>query len=123
MPEDFRSPLKPPSDPSPPPTLVPAIVPFLAAWLGLLTLLAALALPLLPGSRHPRAELEHREPYSLADRFIPIPIYATVVVLFLAIVTLWQMRKEPRPLPAALLSQRLQACVAILLSVLAIIAI
>ena len=40
------------------------------------------------------------------------------VALFLGIVVLWQMRKEPRPLPDALANQRLQARVGIALSLL-----
>jgi hypothetical protein len=63
--------------------------------------------------------LEHAEPYSPADRFLPVPIYASAVAMFLGIVVLWQMRKEPRPLPAALVNQRVQAYVGIALAILA----
>ena len=52
-------PLKPPADDKPPPTPAPAWVAFLTAWLGLFTLIATIVLLLLPGSRNPRAELEH----------------------------------------------------------------
>src|SRR6185503_17198738 len=93
----------PPLNPDPPPRprLAPPWVALAAAWLGLLTLIASVAFPFLPGSRNPRAELEHLRPYSLADRFILIPIYSNTIALFLGIVVLWQMRREPRPLPAA----------------------
>src|SRR5438874_13731641 len=110
-PDDFRSPLPPPDPPHPPPrpALAPAWVALLAAWLGLLALAAAVAFPFLPGSRNPRAELEHAQPYSFADRFLPLPIYGSVVAMFLGVVVLWQMRKEPRPFPHALVAQRVQA--------------
>jgi hypothetical protein len=101
------------------PTPAPALVALVSVWIALLTLLGSIALPFLPGSRNPRAELEHAQPYSLADRFLPVPIYGTVIGLFLAIVVLWQMRQEPRPLPEALVNQRLQAWVAIALALLA----
>src|ERR1043166_792994 len=83
------------------PTPAPAWVALASAWGGLLMLLASVVFTLLPGSRHPVAELEHREPYSLADRFLPVPIYGIAIALFLGIVVHWQMRKEPRPLPQA----------------------
>ena len=79
----------------------------------------AIVLPFLPGSRDPRAELEHAKPYSIADRFIPIPMYGVTIAIFLGIVVLWQMRKEPRPLPDALVAQRVQAYVGIALALLA----
>jgi TRAP-type C4-dicarboxylate transport system permease large subunit len=82
-------------------------------------LIAAIVLPFLPGSRDPRAELEHAAPYSIADRFIPIPMYGVTIAIFLGIVVLWQMRKEPRPLPDALVAQRVQAYVGIALALLA----
>ena len=119
-PDDFRSPLPPPDPPEAPPrpTPAPPWVALLSAWLGLLTLLASAFLPLLPGSRDPRAELQNLRPYSLADRFIPIPLYACAVALFLGIVVLWQMRREPRPLPDALVAQRVQAWAGIVLALL-----
>jgi hypothetical protein len=40
------------------------------------------------------------------------------VAVFLGIVVLWQMRQEPRPLPAALVAQRVQAWVGIVLAIL-----
>jgi len=110
----------PPLNPDMParPRLAPAWVALLSAWLGLLTLLAAIAFPLLPGSRDPRAELEHLRPYSFADKFLPFPIYGSVVAMFLGIVVLWQMRREPRPLAGALAAQRVQAWVGIVLALL-----
>jgi hypothetical protein len=110
----------PPLNPDPPPRprLAPAWVALLAAWLGLLTLIASAIFPFLPGTRDPRAELQHLRPYSFADKFLLLPIYASTVALFLGIVALWQMRREPRPLPDALVSQRVQAWVGIVLALL-----
>jgi hypothetical protein len=102
-------------DPLPRPRLAPAWVALLCAWLGLLTLVASIAFPFLPGSRDPRAELEHLRPYSFADKFLPLPIYGSAVAMFLGIVVLWQMRREPRPLSSALAAQRVQASVGIVL--------
>ena len=113
---DPLPPLNP--DAPPRPRLTPPWVALLAAWLGLLTLIASIAVPFLPGSRDPRAELQKLRPYSLADKFIPFPLYACAVALFLAIVVLWQMRREPRPLPDALVAQRIQAWVGIILALL-----
>ena len=98
------------------PTPAPAWVALLTAWLGLLVLVASVAFIFLPGSRSPRAELENLREYSLADRFLPLPLYGIAVALFLGIVVLWQMRKEPRPLPDAMAAQRVQACVGIALA-------
>jgi hypothetical protein len=94
-------------------------VALLAAWCGLLVLASAVVFVFLPGSRNPTAELEHAIPYSAKDKFLPVPIYGTALALFLGIVVLWQMRREPRPLPAALLAQRLQAWVGIVLALVA----
>ena len=115
-----HSPPLPPLDPDGPPRprLAPAWVALLAAWLGLLTLIASAIVPFLPGTRDPRAELQHLRPYSPADKFLPVPLYGAVVSLFLGIVVLWQMRREPHPLPPPLLAQRVQAWVAIVLSLL-----
>jgi hypothetical protein len=115
-------PLKPPPDekPKPRPTPAPPWVALLAAWLGLLTLAASIVLVCLPGSRNPRAELEHARPYSLADRFFPVPVYLSVAALFIGIVVFWQMRREPRPLPQPMVAQRLQAGVGIVLALLGI---
>jgi hypothetical protein len=110
-------PLRPPEEERPLPTPAPAVVALLAAWAGLVTLGAALVLPFLPGSRRPREELEHRVPYGLADRWLPFPVYLSVVALFLGIVVLWQMRKERRPLAAGLAAQRVQAWAGIGLAV------
>jgi hypothetical protein len=108
----------PPLDPNgpPPPRLAPAWVALGCAWLGLLTLATAIVVPFLPGSRDPRGELQHLRPYALADRFILVPLYAAVVALFLGIVVLWQMRRERRPLPDALVAQRVQAWVGMALA-------
>jgi hypothetical protein len=103
--------LQPPSKPAPAPA--PAWVALATAWLGLLMLAASVAFIFLPGSRDPQAELEHLRPYSVADQFLPLPMYGITVALFLGIVVLWQMRREPRPLPDALVAQRVQACVGI----------
>ena len=122
MPKDEIHPLlSPPPDESPVarPTPAPPWVALLSAWLGLLMLIAAIVLPFLPGSRDPRAELEHARPYSIADRFIPIPMYGVTIAIFLGIVVLWQMHKEPRPLPDALIAQRVQAYAGIALALLA----
>ena len=110
----------PPLNPDAPPRprLAPSWVALLTAWLGLLTLAASIAVPFLPGSRDPRAELQHLRPYSLADRFIPFPLYACAVTLFLGSVVLWQMRREPRPLPDPLVAQRIQAYAGMLLALL-----
>jgi hypothetical protein len=93
-------------------------VALLAAWAGLLMLIASIVFTLLPGSVDPRGELERARPYSAADRFLPLPIYGVTVALFLGIVVLWQMRKEPRPLAGALAAQRVQAWVGIVLALL-----
>jgi hypothetical protein len=115
---DDLPPLNP--DPPPPPRLAPPWVALLSAWLGLLTLVAASIVPFLPGTRDPRAELQHLRPYSVADKFIPFPIYVSVIVIFLGVVVLHQMRHQPRPLPDALVSQRLQAYVGIILALLGV---
>ena len=118
--DDTPLPLKPPPPYRPPvrPMLAPAWVALLAAWLGLAMLVASIVFVFLPGSRDPRAELTHQRPYSAADRFLPVPIYGITVALFVGIVVLWQMRREPRPLPDALVRQRVQAWVGIVLSLL-----
>jgi hypothetical protein len=110
----------PPLNPDSPsrPRLAPPWVALLAAWLGLFTLVAAIVVPFLPGTRDPRAELEHRTSYSLADKVLPVPMYGTVAALFVGIVVLWQMRREPRPLPDELVAQRVQAWVGIVLALL-----
>ena len=108
-------------DPAPPrPRLAPPWLALASAWLGLLTLIASAIVPFLPGTRDPRAELQHLRPYSVADKFIPFPIYASVVAIFLGIIVLYQMRREPRPLPAPLIAQRVQACVGIVLALLGV---
>jgi hypothetical protein len=89
-----------------------------AAWLGLLTLIASAVIPFLPGTRDPRAELQNLRPYSLADYLLPVPLYAAALAMFLGIIVLWQMRREPRPLPDALVAQRIQAYAGIVLALL-----
>ena len=103
------------------PTPAPAWVALFAAWLGLLSSVASIVLLVLPGSRNPRAELERARPYSLADKFFPVPVYMSVVALFVAIVVLWQMRREPRPLPDAMVAQRVQAWAGIVLALVGIV--
>ena len=100
------------------PTPAPPWVALLAAWAGLLMLIASIVFITLPGSVNPREELAGARPYSVADRFLPLPIYGITVALFLGIVVLWQMRKEPRPLPDALVAQRVQAWAGIVLALL-----
>ena len=115
-------PLKPVADEKPAAVSIPAPawVAFVVAWLGLLTLLASVLLLVLPGTHQPRAELEHATPYSAADRFFPVPVYMSVVTLFVAMVVLRQMRHEPRPLPDAMVAQRVQAWAGIVLALIAI---
>ena len=112
-------PLQPPRDPPTRPTPAPAWVAFATAWLGLIMLGLSIVFIFLPGSQQPREELERLREYSPADRFLPWPLYGITVTLFLGIVVLWQMRKEPRPLPDALVAQRAQAWVGIVLALIA----
>jgi len=116
--DPLRSPLPTLQAPEQPkrPTPAPAWVALVAAWAGLLMLVASVVFIFLPGSVNPRAELEHARAYSIADRFLPLPIYGNTVAMFLGIVVLWQMRKEPRPLPDAMVAQRVQAWVGIALA-------
>jgi hypothetical protein len=118
-------PLKPVEDApirvKPAPTPAPAWVALMCAWLGLITLVCSVVLPFLPGSRRPREELEHRAPWSAADRWLPFPMYLSVVALFLGIVVLWQMRREPRPLAEGLAAQRVQALVGMGLALVAVV--
>lgn len=81
-------------------------------------LMASIVFVFLPGSTNPRSELEHLTQYSIADRFLPVPIYGVTLAMFLGIVVLWQMRQEARPLPQALVAQRLQAWMGIILGLL-----
>lgn len=98
------------------PTPAPAWLALLAPWLGLLVLVTSIVFVFLPGSTDPRAELQHARDYSPADKFLPLPIYGAALALFAGIVVLWQMRREPRPLPAPLVAQRVQAWVGIALA-------
>ena len=120
MNQEFRSPIDPSAHgPLKRATPAPAWVALLGAWAGLVILIAAIVFVVLPGSKNPVAELERRERFSPADRFLPVPIYGITVSLFIGIVVLWQMRDQPRPLPPPLVAQRLQAWVGIALSLLA----
>ena len=120
MKTDDPLPLRPPPEPVErrAPSPAPAWVALAAAWAGLLMLVASVAFLFLPGSVDPRAELERSRDYSFADRFLPLPLYGIAVALFLGIIVLWQMRREPRPLPEALVAQRVQAWVGIVLALL-----
>jgi hypothetical protein len=100
-------------------TPAPPWVALLAAWLGLIMLVASVVFIFLPGSQRPKEELEHLAPYSAADRFLPVPIYGITVALFVGIVVLRQMRDQPRPLSDAFVAQRIQAWVGIVLSLIA----
>jgi len=100
------------------PTPAPAWLALLAPWLGLAVLVTSLIFVFLPGSTDPRAELQHARDYAPADKFLPFPIYGAALALFAGIIVLWQMRKEPRPLPAPLIAQRVQAWVGIALALL-----
>lgn len=121
--DDFVSPIKPPESFDPPrlPAPAPAWVAFSAAWLGLIVLIASIVFLFLPGSQNPRAELERAQSYSIADRFLPIPIYGVPLTLFLAIVVFWQMRRHPRPLPEPMVLQRVQAWIGIALALIAMV--
>lgn len=120
MPKDTADlPLQPPPPVRKPITPAPAWVALVAAWLGLIMLIASVVFIFLPGSRNPKEELEHLQPYSAADRFLPVPIYGITVALFVGIVVLRQMRDLPRPLADAYVAQRVQAWVGIVLSLIA----
>jgi hypothetical protein len=110
-------PLRPPDEPGQP-TPAPAWLALVAAWAGLIMFVASLVFVFLPGTRQPRAELEHAKPYSIVDRYLPVPMYGTTVAMFLGIVVLWQMRKLPRPLPQPMVMQRLQAWTGVALALL-----
>ena len=100
------------------PTPAPAWLALLAPWLGLAVLVTSVVFVFLPGSADPKAELQHARDYSPADKFLPFPIYGAALALFVGIIVLWQMRKEPRPLPEPLVAQRVQAWAGILLALL-----
>jgi hypothetical protein len=116
--DDFQSPLPPlaPETPIQRPTIAPPWLALATAWLGLLMLIASIVFVFLPGAKDPRAELTHQREYSIADKFLPVPIYGIAVAMFFGIVVLWQMRIEPRPLAQALVAQRTQAWVGIVLA-------
>lgn len=119
--DEFVSPIKPPEsgDAGGLPTPAPAWVAFASVWIGLISLIASIVLLFLPGSRDPRAELEHLKSYSLADRFILVPNWSIAVAVFFGIVVFWQMRRHPRPLPEPMVMQRVQAWIGIALSIIA----
>jgi len=87
-----------------------------AAWMGLVMLILSVVFLFLPGSTNARAELEHQSSYSAKDWFLPIPIYGIAMAMFLGFVVIWQMRKEPRPLPQPMVFQQIQAWFGILLA-------
>jgi hypothetical protein len=105
--------------PKPAPLLAPAWVALGTAWLGVAVLIGSIVFVFLPGTRDPRAELTHLRPYSLADRFLPVPMIGIALAVFAGLVVFWQMRREPRPLPASLVLQRAQASVGIVLALIA----
>ena len=84
-----------------------------SAWLGLFCVILSAAVPFVPGSSDPQAELTHLKPYSTADRLIVVAIYLSPASMCLGIIVLWQMASEARPLPQALINQRVQAWVGI----------
>ena len=110
-------PLKPPPEAPARRTPAPAWVALASAWLGLLCVLTAVVLPLVPGSTDPQAELTRAKAYSWADRVILVPAYLSVSALFTGIIVLRQMATEPRPWPDALANQRIQAKVGIILGI------
>src|SRR5947207_12761627 len=111
-----------PFDDSPPKesTPAPAWVALVAPWLGLVTVGLAILVFVVPGSRDPRAELSHAQPYSAADWVVLIAAYTSVVAVFIPLVIFWQMRTQPRPLSAPLAAQRLQAMVGLVLALIGI---
>jgi hypothetical protein len=116
MPHD-ELPLKPVADtPRKERHPAPAWVALAAPWLGLLTLILAITVFLVPGSRDPRAELTHQRPYSPADVVLTIAQWTSVTAVFVGIIVIWQMRTQPRPLSAPLAAQRLQAIVGLILA-------
>jgi hypothetical protein len=119
--DEFVSPIKPPesSDEASLPTLAPAWVALASAWIGLIVLIASIVLLFLPGSQDPRAELEHLTRYSLADRFILVPMWGIAIGLFCGFIVMWQMRRHPRPLNDAMVMQRVQAWIGIALALIA----
>ena len=112
-----RNELKPLPAPRKPRTPAPAWVALVAAWLGLLSVVVAIVIPFLPGSKDPVAELQHAAPYSPADRVLAVGIYLSPAAIFMGIVVMWQMRDERRPLPEAMVAQRVQAWAGIVLGI------
>ncbi len=101
-------------------TPAPAWVALCAPWLGLLTLILSIVVFIVPGSRDPQAELMHAKPYSAADWLVMIALYNSVVAIFVALLVVWQMRHQPRPLSDPLVAQRLQAIVGLVLALIGI---
>src|ERR1041384_587581 len=104
----YDVPLKPPQEKKRR-TLAPAWMSLASAWLGLFCVILSAAVPFVPGSSDPQAELTHLKPYSTADRLIVVAIYLSPASMCLGIIVLWQMANEARPLPQALINQRVQA--------------
>jgi hypothetical protein len=115
-----KLPLKPPDDPPPERIPAPAWLALLSPWLGLITLALSILTFIVPGSRDPRAELSHAQPYSAADLMVPIALYMAAIAVFIPLVIFWQMRTQPRPLLAPLAAQRLQAIVGMSLAIIGI---
>ena len=116
MPQD-ELPLRPVEDmPKKERTPAPAWVALAAPWLGLLTVILAITVFVVPGSRDPRAEVTHQRPWSAADVVVTVAEYMAVLAVFLALLVILQMRSQPRPLSAPLAAQRLQAIVGLVLS-------
>src|SRR4051812_37813505 len=94
----------------------PAWVALAAPWLGLLTLSLSIVVFLVPASRDPQAEFTHQRPWSAADIVVTIAEYTSVLAVFVALVVIWQMRTQPRPLSPPLAAQKVQAIVGLILS-------
>jgi hypothetical protein len=94
----------------------PAWVALAVPWLGLLTIILAIVVFIVPGSRDPVAEFRHQRPWSAADVVVTVAEYTSVLAVFVGLVVLWQMRTQPRPLSTPLAAQRIQAIVGLVLS-------
>ena len=84
--------------------------------MGLLDVALAAAVPFVPGSRDPRAELTHARPYAPADWVLLFAIYLCPLTITLSGIVIRQMGTEPRPLPEPLRLQRIQAFAGIALA-------
>jgi hypothetical protein len=94
-----------------------------APWLGLSTLILSVLVFFVPGSRDPRAEQSHAQPYSAADYLVLIALYLSAVAVFIPLVIFWQMRTQPRPLSPPLAAQRVQAIAGLALALIGIVTI